>query len=1164
MVRRKKWSRLFLWILVPILIMGMFGLVFLYYFFDPNLYRNVLQKSLTTALGREVFIGRARISLWGGVGIAFEEFRIKDRSLSFDLLQSKKLILKVKLLPLLKKEIQWNRIALEGPTLHLLRDRNGRFNVLNTLLPAEGGKASQQNMIQTLSTFFGGSLSIRDGEIIFSDEGLGDPPLITQIQSFNLRLSNVSYQKPFPFQLNGKIVHSKKEGYFSIAGMVRNLPEDMNLSEVQMEAEVRIKGIETSHFWPYLKEWLPMKMISGSLDLEGHYRGTLAGAFNASAKMKLRDMVYDHPQVFASILTPKEMNLDLDMEYHLEEIKVHRISLELPEIKLLGKGRIYGIGTKEMGLEAEAQSDPFDLSEGKKFIPYRILTPKVADPLSRAEGSGSVQIVSAKLSGKMSEIKHCDRMEYAHLLSAAMKLNRAQVKLPWKLPVLEELRGRLFFEKGDLNFKAVEGRFLHSTMNRTNGTFFHLLHVPTLQLQSEGNFNLVDFIPLIKLTESTSASPSALSSITSLSGMAQYQLSAKGDLKLPLHFQHQGVYHLSKAQFTHAQVPFPILIKEGKVDLSDENLQWSGTKVEFGHSSFLTNGSWRFGEKSGPFEMMAAGNADLKNILSFSQSPLFPEEIRLKAKGIETLSGTGQFSFKCRRTKDQRSPSYEGEWMPKETSLLLKGFPQPLTLKGGVFSFTDLGVVFSKMKIQLGNSSLVLDGFIKEGNLSFSTTGTVDLQYLHSFLRSSLVPDQLRSEMEDIQEMRGRVEVQLKWLGRTEDWISVIREGKILLKGVSFQYRKIPFPLSRIEGSLLFSPKEIRFDEVKGKLGDSPIAFSGSILRTEQHPGLGKWVLFQLSSSQLDFTPFFSKGKESTPISFEKVRDWLSHWSFNGRVDIGRGKYRALDYQDLKVEMKTVDEKLLFHPLQSKVDGGDIWGEAWIQPTEKGIRFEIKPRISNIDAKAFLRTILQKSKEEKVMVSGRIHINKVELRGEGEDFQKIKESLNGSLRLEIEKGVIERFNVLSKIFSILNVSQLLMGRLPDLKTKGLPFHQISANIHVKDGIASTDDLVVDSDAMKITLIGKVDLGKNQIDARIGIHPLVTLDTVLSKVPIAGYILTGKDKAFLSYVYEVKGELDDPKIEAIPIKSLGQGFWGIIKRLLETPLRPFMNIPSEKK
>jgi hypothetical protein len=254
--------------------------------------------------------------------------------------------------------------------------------------------------------------------------------------------------------------------------------------------------------------------------------------------------------------------------------------------------------------------------------------------------------------------------------------------------------------------------------------------------------------------------------------------------------------------------------------------------------------------------------------------------------------------------------------------------------------------------------------------------------------------------------------------------------------------------------------------------------------------------------------------------------------------------------------MKTVDGKLLFHPFQFKGFGGDLWGEGWIQPAEKGIRFEIKPRISNMEAKGFLRTLLRKGEEEKIMVTGRVHIDKGELRGEGENFQKVKGSLNGRLRLEMENGAIEKGNILSKIFSILNVSQWFAGRLPDLKTKGLPYRQITANILVKDGVATTDDLLVDSDAMRITLLGKVDVGKNLIDATIGIHPLVTLDMVLSNLPIAGYILTGKDKAFLSYIYEVKGDLDDPKIEAVPIKGLGENFWGIIQRLLQTPLRPF--------
>jgi hypothetical protein len=469
-----------------------------------------------------------------------------------------------------------------------------------------------------------------------------------------------------------------------------------------------------------------------------------------------------------------------------------------------------------------------------------------------------------------------------------------------------------------------------------------------------------------------------------------------------------------------------------------------------------------------------------------------------------------------------------------------------------------------------------LDGSVKEGKLSLTTLGSIDLKNLHSLLQSPLFPDQVRSLTGEIQELVGGAEVRLRWLGGMEEWTKALREGEVRLKGISFRHQKIPVPFSNIEGSLLLSPEKIQFDGLKGRLGDSPITVSGTLSRVSSlSPGRSqegedirigesrRLLSFQITSPQLDLDPLFPRREGTPPTSFEKVREWLTNWSLDGKVEVEQGKYRSLHYRDLKVEMKTVDGKLFFHPFQLKGDGGDLWGEEWIEPTERGVRFEIKPRVSNMEAKAFLRTLFQKGEEERILLSGRVHIEKVELRGEGENFQKVKESLNGTLRLDIEDGVIERFNILSKIFSILNVSQLFSGRLPDLKTKGLPYRQITANIHVKEGIASTEDFLVDSDAMKITLLGKVDIGKNLIDAEIGIHPLVTLDTVLSNIPIAGYILTGKDKAFLSYFYKVKGDLDDPKIEAIPIKSIGEGFFGIIKRLLETPLRPFQKAPSSK-
>jgi hypothetical protein len=70
-------------------------------------------------------------------------------------------------------------------------------------------------------------------------------------------------------------------------------------------------------------------------------------------------------------------------------------------------------------------------------------------------------------------------------------------------------------------------------------------------------------------------------------------------------------------------------------------------------------------------------------------------------------------------------------------------------------------------------------------------------------------------------------------------------------------------------------------------------------------------------------------------------------------------KWRAFGWE-------VIDGTLFIRPLQFKSDGGDFWGEGWIKPTEKGIRCEFKPRVSNMEAKAFLRTLFQKGEEEKV------------------------------------------------------------------------------------------------------------------------------------------------------------------------------------------------------
>jgi hypothetical protein len=402
------------------------------------------------------------------------------------------------------------------------------------------------------------------------------------------------------------------------------------------------------------------------------------------------------------------------------------------------------------------------------------------------------------------------------------------------------------------------------------------------------------------------------------------------------------------------------------------------------------------------------------------------------------------------------------------------------------------------------------------------------------------------------------------WEGKTEDGFDCLKEGQWRLRGVSFVHTKIPLPVSQLEGSILLTSNQYRFQAIKGRIGETQVMASVSIPKAS---GLSKppqesrrQISFEIVSPFLDLDLFFPGGRGEEPTSLEGFREGLSQWQMDGRVEATQVKYRGFFYEDLKLGVKTEENKLHVHPFQFKGAGGDFWSEGWIQPADRGIRFHINPRISNMEARAFVRIVSPGVLEEKMVYTGRVHVDKVDLQGEGEDFQRIKESLSGTLRFEIEQGAIEKAYVLAKIFSLLNVTQYFKGKLPDLKTRGLPFQKVHATFQIKEGIASAEDFLVDSEAMRITGLGKIDLGKNQIDAKIGVHPLVTVDTVLSKIPIAGYILTGKDKAFLSFVYEVKGDLDDPKIDPIPIQSIPGGVWGFIKRTLETPIRPFKMIP----
>ena len=139
--------------------------------------------------------------------------------------------------------------------------------------------------------------------------------------------------------------------------------------------------------------------------------------------------------------------------------------------------------------------------------------------------------------------------------------------------------------------------------------------------------------------------------------------------------------------------------------------------------------------------------------------------------------------------------------------------------------------------------------------------------------------------------------------------------------------------------------------------------------------------------------------------------------------------------------------------------------------------------------------------------------------------------------------------MLTKILAILNVTEVLRGKLPDLATEGFAYESIEAYGDIRDGHLQLNQATIHGSAMKIIAQGDVDIVKEQLDLTILVAPLKTADVIVSSIPLLGKLVTGKNATLLAFPFSVKGDLKDPDISALPPTALGSGLLDLLRSIL---------------
>ena len=177
----------------------------------------------------------------------------------------------------------------------------------------------------------------------------------------------------------------------------------------------------------------------------------------------------------------------------------------------------------------------------------------------------------------------------------------------------------------------------------------------------------------------------------------------------------------------------------------------------------------------------------------------------------------------------------------------------------------------------------------------------------------------------------------------------------------------------------------------------------------------------------------------------------------------------------------------------------------------------------------------------------------------GSKMEECIQNLIGTINFELKKGYFENASVVLKILDFLSLQNIFIKHPPKTAADAFYFHEIQGNVEVLGSKLKTEHIRMKSPVFNAVAAGEVDWVKDSIDAKIGAQPLNTIDYLVSKIPVIGHILTGKEQSLLVYYFEVKGSMRNPEVVHVPFESLSKNFTGYIERLLLSPVQLFKQL-----
>lgn len=347
---------------------------------DLNKQKENIIKLAKPYLARDLDFTGIKLTILKGLGAEIDGLRIAENPefREGDFLNLGRLRVKVKLLPLLRKEIQIKELILDKPVVQVIKNAKGEFNFHDLMgsqeedtseEPEDAGSAQKEDRKDRDSdekstgksedALFAGlavsTFTLHQGKIDFVDEFTQQgTSTATTIDLLDVKLTDVSLNNPIHLSMAARLPAGTKQN-FVIEGALGPLGKTMDIKRLFADITLRINDLSLDRIvalCPSIKESLPKDAsFSGLLGMEMISKGNIDN-LDVRCAMDLKDVDIVYGETFRKPrLVPCQISIKARKTG--ENIQLDPGNITMHTLSLSASGKVRGFNNPYFDLSVE-------------------------------------------------------------------------------------------------------------------------------------------------------------------------------------------------------------------------------------------------------------------------------------------------------------------------------------------------------------------------------------------------------------------------------------------------------------------------------------------------------------------------------------------------------------------------------------------------------------------------------------------------------------------------------------------------------------------------------------------------------------------------------------------------------------------------------------------